>query len=166
VTITRTDAEVADEQRKFAEACVHSLWEAGGVKLDYSAASISLLDAAVGLFWPEGKPGAEKEIPGAIFAAAGYLGEVVIRTSPAVHWTWATNIDQPMLEFPGGAQGDVRTWVYKRIAEGPKRDLRHYFKVAVDLGNQTKRLDEVGTTWPWWRDLPYRLQLWLARRRR
>jgi hypothetical protein len=141
VTLTRTDAQVADEQRRFAEACVHSLWEAGGVKLDYGAASI-------------------------IFAAAGYLGEVVIRTTPAVHWTWATNIDQPMLAFPGGAQGDVRTWVYKRITEGPKRDLRHYFKVAVDLGNQTKRLDEVGTTWPWWRDLPYRLELWLARRRR
>jgi hypothetical protein len=163
---THTDAEVADQQRAFAEACVHALWKEGGVKLDYSAASISLLDAAVGTFWPEGKPGVEKEIPGAIFAAAGYLGEVVIRTSPNVHWTWATNLEQPMLQFPGGAQGDVRTWVYKRITEGPKRDLRRYFAVSVDLGNQTKTLDQVGTRLSWWRSLPYRLRLWRARRRR
>jgi hypothetical protein len=154
-----SDGEIAAGMAKLAEICVRTANDVGGVKLDYSSSSISMLDAHVGRFWPEGKTGAEKEIPGAITAAAAYLGEVIVRNTSGVRWTWATNWKTSVLEFPRGEQADMTTWIYKRITEGQaQRDLRNYYDVALKLAAQRVTLEEIGTPWPWWKRLLARFQ--------
>jgi hypothetical protein len=160
-----TADEIVSNVRALAEACVKSAREVGGVTLDYSSSSVSMLDVFVGQFWPQGKKGADTEIPGAILAAGAYLGEVIIRNAPSTRWTrptgWHGNVGQPsaVIEFPRGEQADPATWVYKRIMEGQaKRDLRRYYDVALKLAAGTVSLKEIGRPWPWWKRLRARVQ--------
>ena len=149
-----TDERIAEMMGAYAEICVNSAKDIGGITLDYSSASVATLDAFVGTYWPEGKPGAEKAIPDAIQAAAAYLGEVIVRSAAGVRWIWAEKEEAPMLLFPRGERADTRTWVYRRIFEGQaRRDLRHYYQVALDLASGAAELKDVAQRRPLWKRL-------------
>ena len=107
--------------------------EGAGVLLDYSPASLALLDRIIDAIRREGPP--TEAVPAALLGFGAYVGEVLVRGAGA-QWTDFDPDQRRFFEQPFGIRTpDGRVWdplgrAVKRYHNGPQESL-HLFYLSV-----------------------------------
>jgi hypothetical protein len=117
-----------------AGALVTSFDRAGVHGLDYSPASLRLLDRAIDQQWPPGKKPADETIG----MMGAYVGEVLVRNL-GVAWTSQTPTKEPGVQVGGGIAFPLSK-VAKRIDIGATHSVFHFYsELAAYLAQGEQR---------------------------
>lgn len=118
-----------------AQLAVEAAWEDGGVDLDYSPASLELVDRQIEGMREEGLTG--EDVAEALFVLGCYLGEVMAR---ALGGRWLPTSRSPLADvspwpmvvvLPGGSAWDPIGKAYKRLELGDSEFLPAFFALAA-----------------------------------
>src|SRR5262249_53764096 len=123
---------IAENAPKFAADVVGSAAEISGVALDYSVASLKLVDDIIEGLRRDGCT--PEQISATLFACGCYVGEVFVRHADA---RWRNAAETPMAELSGfplvielGAKSLCNPIgkVFKRLKNGEADSLAHFFQ--------------------------------------
>jgi hypothetical protein len=118
-----------------AQLAVEAAWEDGQVDLDYSPASLDLVDSQIEGMREDGLTG--EDVAEALFVLGCYLGEVMAR---ALRGRWVATSRSPLADvspwpmvvvLPGGSAWDPIGKAYKRLELGDSEYLPAFFGVAA-----------------------------------
>ena len=125
----------AENALDHAQLAVEAAWEESGVDLDFSPASLELVDTQIEGMRDEGLTG--EDVAEALFVLGCYLGEVMAR---ALRGRWVPTARSPLAEvspwpmvvvLPGGSAWDPIGKAYKRLELGDTEYLPNFFALAV-----------------------------------
>jgi hypothetical protein len=118
-----------------AQLAVEAAWEESGIDLDYSPASLELVDGQIEALREEGLTG--EDVAEALFVMGCYLGQVMAR---ALGGRWVATARSPLADvspwpmvvvLPGGSAWDPIGKVYKRLELGDSEYLPAFFALAA-----------------------------------
>ena len=125
----------AENALDHAQLAVEAAWEESGIDLDYSPASLDLVDAQIEGMREEGLTG--EDVAEALFVLGCYLGEVMAR---ALGGRWIPTSRSPLADvspwpmvvvLPNGSAWDPIGKAYKRLELGDSEYLPAFFGVAA-----------------------------------
>ena len=125
----------AENALDHAQLAVEAAWEDGEVDLDYSPASLELVDGQIERMREDGLTG--EDVAEALFVLGCYLGEVMAR---ALGGRWVPTSRSPLADvspwpmvvvLPGGSAWDPIGKVYKRLELGDSEYLPAFFTLAA-----------------------------------
>jgi hypothetical protein len=128
-----------EHARDLADVCVAAATNVSGISLDYTPASLALVEKQLDKFAADGC--SEDAIASTLFCFGCYLGEVLIRK---LGGRWVRTEDSSMKELAAWplvtAMDNGECWnpigkVFKRFNEGPAEGLDYFFRIAASGGS-------------------------------
>lgn len=125
----------AENALDHAQLAVEAAWEESGIDLDYSPASLELVDTQIEGMRDDGLTG--EDVAEALFVLGCYLGEVMAR---ALRGRWVPTARSPLADvspwpmvvvLPGGSAWDAIGKAYKRLELGDTEYLPNFFALAA-----------------------------------
>jgi hypothetical protein len=118
-----------------AQLAVEAAWEESEIDLDYSPASLEMVDAQIESLREEGLTG--EDAAELLFVLGCYLGEVIVR---GLGGRWLATARSPLAEIspwpmvvvlPGGSAWDPIGKIYKRLELGDSEYIPGFFVAAT-----------------------------------
>ena len=122
--------------RQLAKRAVWLAQREQGVTLDYAPGSIERVENILSALHNRHKenPLSDKELSILSVRWAAYIGEVMKRVRPA-NWRRDSEVSgagaMPLI-FDAGSEAYPRSWVYKRIVDGPEDNVAFKFQAFAD----------------------------------
>ena len=127
---------------RFAERIVQTTRELDHIELDYSVASLKLVDHILEMS-NRYKGVTPRKIAATLFAYGCYVGEVIVRNNPGAYWSLLDDDETEsslnsglVVMMPLGTQVNPIGKAEKRLLNGEGDSLAHFYDVIVKLDRE------------------------------
>lgn len=134
---------IPENAARFAERIVSSMKEDDQIDLDYSVASLELINEILEAYRNVEKVPTIYEIAATLFSLGCYVGEVLVRNNADAYWDLLPedSTESPLnsglvVELPKGTTANPIGKVVKRFENGEGDDLPAFYKMVLSLEDE------------------------------